>query len=236
MTQEQTDRLPAGSSRGRPAPHQRRRRTGGRTDQQPASRRTGGAARPGSGSIRRTSPRTTSPATSPACSTTPTRSSPRAAPVTVTCQHPLRSNKLIRNLRDTNGGGNGEIDIIKIGEGDDARYIVNLPGTDTFPPGSPDARDGLANLQADRRAGHGLLPRHPRGDGARRHPAGRPRRSGRALAGRDDRRPPRQRQARSPTASTSRTWSPPVPPLLRCRTCPTASRRCPWRTPATWCP
>lgn len=54
---------------------------------------------------------------------------------------------LITNLDRTNSGANGEIDIIKIGEGEDARYIVNLPGTDTFPPGGPDARDGLANLQ-----------------------------------------------------------------------------------------
>ena len=60
---------------------------------------------------------------------------------------PRSIEELIDNLNVTNRGANGEIDIIRIGEGDDARYIVNLPGTDTFPPGGPDVRDGLANLQ-----------------------------------------------------------------------------------------
>lgn len=55
--------------------------------------------------------------------------------------------EFIHNLNETNSGANGEIDIVRIGEGEDARYIVNLPGTDTFPPGGPDVRDGLANLQ-----------------------------------------------------------------------------------------
>lgn len=54
---------------------------------------------------------------------------------------------LMRNLSSTNDGGDGEIDIVKIGEGDNARYIVNLPGTDSFGVGGSEVRDSLANLQ-----------------------------------------------------------------------------------------
>jgi hypothetical protein len=54
---------------------------------------------------------------------------------------------LIDNLSLTNDGADGEIDIVKIGEGENARYIVNLPGTDSFGIGGSEARDSLANLQ-----------------------------------------------------------------------------------------
>ena len=55
--------------------------------------------------------------------------------------------ELMRNLGKTNQGADGEIDIIKIGEGPNVRYIVNLPGTDSFGVGGSQVRDSLANLQ-----------------------------------------------------------------------------------------
>ena len=54
---------------------------------------------------------------------------------------------LMRNLRETNNGGDGEIDIQQIGEGDDARYIVNLPGTDDWVGDPSDVRDLGSNLR-----------------------------------------------------------------------------------------
>ena len=60
---------------------------------------------------------------------------------------PASIEDLMRNLGVTNSGADGQIDIVKIGEGDDARYIVNLPGTDSFATGGSEVRDTLANLQ-----------------------------------------------------------------------------------------
>lgn len=68
---------------------------------------------------------------------------------------------LIRSLDATNGGmpdatgevpdvnrpGDGEIDIIRIGEPPDVRYIVNLPGTDDFGVTGDAVRDSRANLE-----------------------------------------------------------------------------------------
>jgi hypothetical protein len=55
--------------------------------------------------------------------------------------------QLLRNLELTNDGADGEIDIQRIGEGDDARYIVNLPGTDSWGDDAGDVRDLQSNLQ-----------------------------------------------------------------------------------------
>jgi len=55
--------------------------------------------------------------------------------------------QLLDNLGLTNTGADGEIDIQRIGEGDDARYIVNLPGTDSWGDDPGDARDLTGNLQ-----------------------------------------------------------------------------------------
>lgn len=60
---------------------------------------------------------------------------------------PTSLQEMVDNLSLTNDGASGEIDIIAIGEGDDVRYIVNLPGTDDFGIGGPEVRDTLANLQ-----------------------------------------------------------------------------------------
>jgi hypothetical protein len=54
---------------------------------------------------------------------------------------------LLRNLALTNEGADGEIDIQRIGEGDDARYVINLPGTDSWGDDPGDVRDLQSNLQ-----------------------------------------------------------------------------------------
>lgn len=53
---------------------------------------------------------------------------------------------LLVNLDKTNKGADGEIDVQQIGEGDDARYVVNLPGTDGWLDPT-DARNLQSNLQ-----------------------------------------------------------------------------------------
>lgn len=55
--------------------------------------------------------------------------------------------EMLRNLSSTNDGADGEIDIQRIGEGDDARYVVNLPGTDSWGDDAGDVRDLQGNLQ-----------------------------------------------------------------------------------------
>lgn len=55
--------------------------------------------------------------------------------------------QLITNLSHTNDGADGEIDIQQIGEGADARYVVNLPGTDSWGDDAGDVRDLQSNLQ-----------------------------------------------------------------------------------------
>lgn len=54
---------------------------------------------------------------------------------------------LINNLDKSNGGADGEIDIQRIGEGADARYVINLPGTDSWGDDAGDVRDLQSNLQ-----------------------------------------------------------------------------------------
>ncbi len=54
---------------------------------------------------------------------------------------------LLRNLSLTNRGADGEIDIQQIGVGDDARYVINLPGTDSWGDDAGDVRDLQSNLQ-----------------------------------------------------------------------------------------
>ncbi len=54
---------------------------------------------------------------------------------------------LVSNLADTNSGADGEIDIQQIGEGDGARFVVHLPGTDSWGTDAGDVRDLQANLQ-----------------------------------------------------------------------------------------
>lgn len=55
--------------------------------------------------------------------------------------------EMLHNLDETNKGADGEIDIQRIGEGDDARYVVNLPGTDSWGDDAGDVRDLQSNLQ-----------------------------------------------------------------------------------------
>lgn len=55
--------------------------------------------------------------------------------------------ELLENLRETNKGADGEIDIQQVGEGDDPRYVVNLPGTDSWGDDAGDVRDLQSNLQ-----------------------------------------------------------------------------------------
>ncbi|WP_323792313.1 hypothetical protein [Nocardioides sp.] len=54
---------------------------------------------------------------------------------------------LLQDLGETNRGVDGRIDIQVVGEGDQARYIVHLPGTDSWGDDPGDARDLTANLQ-----------------------------------------------------------------------------------------
>ena len=54
---------------------------------------------------------------------------------------------LLENLSSTNNGADGEIDIQQIGEGDNARYVINLPGTDSWGDDAGDVRDLQSNLQ-----------------------------------------------------------------------------------------
>lgn len=54
---------------------------------------------------------------------------------------------LMRNPGLTNEGGDGEIDIQTVGEPPNQRYIVNLPGTDSWGDDPDDSRDLQGNLQ-----------------------------------------------------------------------------------------
>ncbi len=60
---------------------------------------------------------------------------------------PSSLEQLLLNLDKTNDGADGEIDILQIGDGDGARYVINLPGTDSWGDDAGDVRDLDASLQ-----------------------------------------------------------------------------------------